>query len=117
MFLDDLQWADLASLKLIQLLVSEVESQYLLLIGAYRDNEVSAVHPLMLTLDEICQTEAKISTIALEPLNSSDLNYLVADTLNCSPKVAFPLTALVLQKQKETLSLQLNFLNCFMMMI
>ncbi|KAF3888011.1 MULTISPECIES: trifunctional serine/threonine-protein kinase/ATP-binding protein/sensor histidine kinase [Nostocales] len=100
MFLDDLQWADLASLKLIQLLVSEVESQYLLLIGAYRDNEVSAVHPLMLTLDEICQTEAKISTIALEPLNSSDLNYLVADTLNCSPKVAFPLTALVLQKTK-----------------
>ncbi|GAB1544540.1 AAA family ATPase [Scytonema sp. NUACC21] len=100
MFLDDLQWADFASLKLIQLLMSEVESQYLLLIGAYRDNEVSAVHPLMLTLDEIRQTQAKINTITLEPLNSCELNYLIADTLICSPELALPLTALVFQKTK-----------------
>jgi serine/threonine protein kinase len=50
LFLDDLQWADLASLKLMQLLVNGLEIRSLFLIGAYRDNEVSAVHPLMLTL-------------------------------------------------------------------
>src|ERR687885_2485644 len=52
-FLDDLQWADSASLKLMQLLMSEADTRYLLLIGAYRDNEVNPAHPLMLTLDEI----------------------------------------------------------------
>jgi predicted ATPase len=58
LFLDDLQWADSASLKLIGLLMSEPDSQYLLVIGAYRDNEVSATHPLMLTLEEIQKTGA-----------------------------------------------------------
>jgi serine/threonine protein kinase len=52
-FLDDLQWADSASLKLMQLLLSDGDTRCLLLIGAYRDNEVSPAHPLMLTLDEI----------------------------------------------------------------
>jgi serine/threonine protein kinase len=52
-FLDDLQWADSASLKLLQLLMTDTDSQYLLLIGAYRDNEVSATHPLMQTLEQI----------------------------------------------------------------
>ncbi|MEJ6485786.1 AAA family ATPase, partial [Nostoc punctiforme UO1] len=49
LFLDDLQWADSASLKLIQLLLTDSDSQYLLLIGAYRNNEVSPTHPLMQT--------------------------------------------------------------------
>jgi predicted ATPase len=52
-FLDDLQWIDSASLKLIELLMGQTDSHYLLLMGAYRDNEVSAAHPLILTLDEI----------------------------------------------------------------
>ena len=61
LFLDDLQWADSASLSLIKLLMSESERGYLLLIGAYRDNEVFPAHPLMLTLDEIAKTEGKIN--------------------------------------------------------
>ena len=52
-FLDDLQWADSASLKLMQLLMSETNTRYVLLMGAYRDNEVFPAHPMMLTLDEI----------------------------------------------------------------
>ncbi|WP_333397240.1 AAA family ATPase [Microcoleus sp. AT8-B4] len=52
-FLDDLQWADSASLKLIQLLVTDPDSKYLLTIGAYRDNEVSPVHPLIQTIEKI----------------------------------------------------------------
>ncbi|MEG4250847.1 AAA family ATPase [Microcoleus sp. Pol10D4] len=100
MFLDDLQWADSASLKLMQLLIGESQSSHLLLIGAYRDNEVSAAHPLMLTLDEVTKTGATVSTITLAALARTSLNQLVADTLNCSPRLAEPLTELVYQKTK-----------------
>ena len=97
-FLDDLQWADSASLQLIQVLTSATESGYLLLIGAYRDNEVSPTHPLMLTLGEIEKKQTPVSTITLPPLNSSQLNHLVADSLSCSGEFAQPLTDLVERK-------------------
>jgi serine/threonine protein kinase len=64
-FIDDLQWADSASLNLMQTLVCEKETQHLLLIGAYRDNEVSPVHPLMLTLDAISKENVEVNTITL----------------------------------------------------
>ncbi|NEO89831.1 MAG: AAA family ATPase [Moorea sp. SIO3G5] len=99
-FLDDLQWVDSASLKLMQLLMSETDTRYLLLIGAYRDNEVSPTHPLMLTLDEISKTEVKVNSITLAPLKHSDLNHLIADTLSCSEELAQPLTELVFRKTK-----------------
>ncbi|MEG4012425.1 MULTISPECIES: trifunctional serine/threonine-protein kinase/ATP-binding protein/sensor histidine kinase [unclassified Microcoleus] len=97
-FLDDLQWADSASLKLIQLLMSDIDNRYLLLIGAYRDNEVFPAHPLMLTLAEIQKTAAQVNTITLAPLDRADVNSLVADTLACSRALALPLTELVYQK-------------------
>ena len=97
-FLDDLQWADSASLKLMQLLVNESQLGYLLLLGAYRDNEVSPGHPLMLTLDEVRKAGTTLNTITLAPLGQISLNQLVADTLVCSPKLAQPLTELVYQK-------------------
>jgi len=98
MFLDDLQWADSASLRLMQLLVAESASGYLLVIGAYRDNEVFAAHPLMLTLDAMAKAGATVNTITLEPLSSESLNHLVADTLNCDRSWARPLANLVAQK-------------------
>ncbi|NDJ19615.1 trifunctional serine/threonine-protein kinase/ATP-binding protein/sensor histidine kinase [Myxacorys almedinensis] len=98
MFLDDLQWADAASLKLMQLLMSDGESHDLLLIGAYRDNEVSPSHPLMLTVDEIRATGTIVNTIALAPLTSADINQLVADALNCTPAAAHPLSELIYRK-------------------
>ena len=97
-FLDDIQWADSASMKLIQLLMNESNSGYLLLIGAYRDNEVSAAHPLMLTLDEIAKANATINKITLAPLSEASLNQLVADTLSCSLETTEILTQLVYQK-------------------
>lgn len=98
LFLDDLQWADSASLKLIQLLGSDPDSQYLLLIGAYRDNEVNAAHPLMLTLEEIQKTGTVVNHIALQPLNISDINLLLNDTLKCGLEKAKPLAELVFHK-------------------
>ncbi|MEC4816653.1 MAG: AAA family ATPase [Scytonema sp. PMC 1069.18] len=99
-FIDDLQWADSASLKFLQLLMSEIDSRYLLVIGAYRDNEVSATHPLMLTLREIEKSQATVNTITLAPLDQPSVNQLVADTFSCSLDLALPLTELIFSKTK-----------------
>ncbi|WP_392535215.1 AAA family ATPase [Nostoc sp. C117] len=97
-FLDDLQWADSASLNLLQLLMSEASSGSLLILGAYRDNEVFPTHPLILTLEQIQQAQAIVNTITLEPLVEITVNQLVADTLSCPKELAQPLTQLVYQK-------------------
>ncbi|MBD2356814.1 AAA family ATPase [Tolypothrix sp. FACHB-123] len=99
-FLDDLQWADMASLKLLQMLMSEQHISHLLLIGAYRNNEVSATHPLMLTLEAIRHDrhQKAITTINLSPLTALDINHLVADSLSCQEEKAFSLTKLIYQK-------------------
>ena len=81
-FLDDLQWADSASLKLIELLITDSDSKYLLLIGAYRDNEVYPTHPTIQTIDKIRQTGATVNNIVLQPLHLVDVEELIADTLN-----------------------------------
>jgi predicted ATPase/signal transduction histidine kinase/CheY-like chemotaxis protein len=98
LFLDDLQWADSASLKLIGLLMRDPDSQYLLLIGAYRDNEVSATHPLMLTLEEIQKTGAVVNNIVLQPLHINHVSQLVSDTLHSDTSKATPLAELVFNK-------------------
>ena len=97
-FIDDLQWADSASLKLMQLLIGDSQMGYLLLLGAYRDNEVFSAHPLILTLDELVKLGATINSITLAPLSQGDLNCWVADTLSCELQLASPLTELVYQK-------------------
>ncbi|MBW4618855.1 MAG: AAA family ATPase [Cyanosarcina radialis HA8281-LM2] len=94
-FIDDLQWADLASLKLMQLLVNASEIRSLFLIGAYRDNEVSAVHPLMLTLEEMKQAGVAIDSISLSPLTLEDTNRLLSDALKSSPEMTRSLAELV----------------------
>ncbi len=97
-FVDDLQWADSASLSLIQVLMSDIKTGCLLLLGAYRDNEVFAAHPLMLSLNDMKNAGATIHTITLQPLNFTSLNHLIADTLHAPVSVVQPLTELVMQK-------------------
>ncbi|WP_199247534.1 AAA family ATPase [[Phormidium] sp. ETS-05] len=80
-FLDDLQWADTASLKLIELLVTAPESKYLLLIGAYRDNEVSPTHPLIQTLGKIQDQGGTVENVLLGPLQLEHAQELIADTV------------------------------------
>ena len=82
LFLDDLQWADAASLKLIQVLMTDPDSQYLLLIGAYRDHEVSPIHPLVKTLEDIQQSGIAVNNIVLSPLEMAHVQQIVADTLS-----------------------------------
>lgn len=96
MFLDDLQWADSASLQLIKVLMED--SHYLLLLGAYRDNEVFPAHPFLLTIADLQQTGQVVNTLTLTPLNLQDTNQWIADTLHCSMERARPLTELVDRK-------------------
>ncbi|MEH2077320.1 MAG: AAA family ATPase [Nostoc sp.] len=99
-FLDDLQWADSASLKLMHLLMSEASKSYLLVIGAYRDNEVYSAHPLMLTIEEMRQEGITVNSIVLSALTQTDLNQLIADTLKYSTEQATAIANLVYQKTK-----------------
>src|SRR6266513_930198 len=94
LFLDDLQWLDAATLGLLEdLLRSDLEQ--LMLIGAYRDNEVTAAHPLMRKLDAIKAAGGKVAEIKLSPLAEEHLGQLVADALRCELEQAAPLAKLV----------------------
>jgi predicted ATPase len=98
-FLDDLQWADLGSLRLIQQLLSSSETPPVLWIGAYRDNEVSPSHPLVPVLEETRKAGARITELRLEPLSLPQVEQLVADTLpGAGPEVVAPLSVLVQEK-------------------
>ena len=68
LFLDDLQWLDAATLDLLEDLLTQRDIRHLLLIGAYRDNEVDAAHPLMRKLDAIRRAGATVQDIVLAPL-------------------------------------------------
>jgi PAS domain S-box-containing protein len=98
LFLDDLQWLDSASLELLEHLVSRSEVPYLLLVVAYRDNEVSQSHPLMRTLEVIREADASVHEIVLAPLTLEDIGRLVADTLHCEAERAQPMAQLVHEK-------------------
>jgi serine/threonine protein kinase len=98
LFLDELEWADIASLKLMQLLITAKDNHYLFIIGGYRDKEVSTIHPLQLILNEIQQIGIPIQLMYLSPLKLPDVNQLVAETLNCPLTMTFLLSKLVFEK-------------------
>ncbi|XZO00390.1 MAG: AAA family ATPase [Microcoleus sp.] len=97
-FLDDLQWADSATLKLIQLMIADADTQYLFLIGAYRDNEVNSTHPLMMALEDIRAGGATVKMIALAPLRREHINQMIADTFSSNIETVKPLSELVVRK-------------------
>ena len=94
-FLDDLQWADRESLQLIQLLITGWNSQYLFLIGAYRDNEVTDACPLALTVNAIEKSQATVRRISLTPLRQPHVCQLMLDTFCAVPETIEPLATLV----------------------
>ncbi|MCC2684476.1 MAG: putative sensor protein [Paenibacillaceae bacterium] len=92
LFLDDLQWADPASLKLIHALLGEPEPLPLLFIGAYRDHEVDDVHPLSLSIHHMESLGVEIREIRLAPLLLPDLNAMLADSLDVERAATFELS-------------------------
>ncbi len=99
LFLDDLQWADFASLKLLKYLITHADTPPLLLIGAYRDNEVNASHALAVVIEEARQAGARLTDLALGPLSLEQTRQLVADAFTgASMQVVTPLSELVYAK-------------------
>jgi PAS domain S-box-containing protein len=98
LFLDDLQWLDAATLDLLEDLLTRSDPQQLMVIGAYRDNEVTAAHPLMRKLDVIRRAGARVQEIRLAPLARDHVGQLIADALRCEPAGSAELAALLYEK-------------------
>jgi predicted ATPase/transcriptional regulator with GAF, ATPase, and Fis domain len=98
LFLDDLQWLDAATLDLLEDLLTQPDVRSLMLIGAYRDNEVDSAHPLLRKLETIRQAGAKVQDIVLMPLAHQDLAQLLADALHSEPERTAPLAELIHEK-------------------
>jgi len=110
-FVDDLQWADSATLSLLGPLLTSPRVKFLFLIGAYRDNEVDASHLLMRTLTALESAGAQLRRLALEPLRLPDVQLLMEDALRREPSDVEPLAALVLRKTDGNPFFVLQFLK------
>ena len=111
LFLDDLQWLDAATLDLLENLLTQADVQHLLLVGAYRDNEVDAAHPLRRKLAAIKNAGGKVAEITLAPLSLQDLGHLMADALHSEPRRSAPLTQLVHEKTEGNPFFVIQFLH------
>ncbi|WP_282423068.1 ATP-binding sensor histidine kinase [Polyangium sp. 15x6] len=98
LFVDDMQWADSASLALLQDLLTDPEVHSLLVVGSYRNSEVPLTHPMMLAMNEVRKSAVRVSDIVLGPLQKGQLAAFLSDTLRCSVEEAEPLSELVHEK-------------------
>ena len=97
-FLDDLQWVDADTLKLVERIAQDPERKPLLFLGAYRDNKVDTGHQLMISCEVIKKTGQPLQTIPLKPLNREDISQLLVHTCHCRPEEANPLAEVLLRK-------------------
>ncbi|XYH95612.1 AAA family ATPase [Sorangium sp. So ce1128] len=111
LFLDDLQWLDAGTLALLADLATHPDVRYLLLIGAYRDNEVDSSHPLMRRLEAIRKAGGIVQEIVLTPLSLDDVGRLVADALHDQPERVRPLSELVFEKTHGNPFFTIQFLT------
>jgi PAS domain S-box-containing protein len=111
LFLDDLQWLDAATLDLLEHLLGRTDMQHLMLIGAYRDNEVSPAHPLMRKLETIRQAGATVREIVLAPLTHEDLEQLIQDSLRCDRGLSISLARLLHEKTGGNPFFSIQFLS------
>jgi PAS domain S-box-containing protein len=98
LFLDDLQWLDTATLEMLEHLATHPAVRHLLLVGAYRDNEVGPSHPLRRILEAIRGAGGRVQETVLAPLKHDAIEQMVADSLHCDRVRAHPLARLIHQK-------------------
>ena len=111
LFLDDLQWLDAATLELLERLVTDPDVRHLLLVGAYRNNEVGPSHALIRTLGQIRKAGASVQEIVLTPLAPDDVGRLVTDTLHTEAEHVHPLAELVFEKTAGNAFFVIQFLT------
>lgn len=110
LFLDDLQWADLSSVRLIEQLVLDRDKQYIMIIGAYRDNEIDATHPIQLLFYKLKKAGLDAPIVSLNPLELTHINLILSNTLNCPLRESLPLAQLCLEKTKGNPFFLIQFL-------
>jgi len=111
LFIDDLQWADSASLDLLRVIMTDLEASHLLCIGAYRDNEVGPSHPLNSLIQSIQECQVKVEEITIGNLHEEHVNALIADSLRMSRETTRPLADLVVDKTGGNAYFVTQFLN------
>ncbi|SFH65605.1 AAA family ATPase [Bradyrhizobium sp. Gha] len=111
LFLDDLQWLDVATLDLIESLLAPSDLPYLFLIGAYRHNEVDAKHPLSRKLVAVRECGARVLEISLAPLTRGSVEQYTIDALRCEPARAAPLAQLMHEKSGGNPFFLIQFLS------
>ena len=111
LFLDDLQWLDSATLEVLEDLLTQADVQHLLIIGAYRDNEVNSVHPLARKLAGIRKAGASITEIKLGPLSQEDVARLITDTLQGEVGAVVPLAQAIYKKTAGNPFFTIQFLS------
>jgi histidine kinase len=99
LFMDDLQWTDSGSFDVLHQILTNTELRNLLVIGAYRDNEVNASHPFQLFLRRLQKETQRTNTILkLQALSYEETNLFIADSLRLPPNTTQPLTEILLDK-------------------
>jgi predicted ATPase/signal transduction histidine kinase/tRNA A-37 threonylcarbamoyl transferase component Bud32 len=98
LFLDDLQWADSSTLNFIELLISNIDTRYFLIIGAYRDNEIQKTHPLVKLIEDVSAAITNVEKIELNSLGIDHVNQLVSETLKHELERSKPLATICYQK-------------------
>jgi predicted ATPase/two-component sensor histidine kinase len=111
LFLDDVQWIDAATLRFLESMVIGNDVRHVLLIAAYRDNEVGAGHPLQSSLDLMRAAEVRVETLVMQPLTVHELDCLVSDALHCTRPQAQQLAQLLKSKTDGNPFFVIQFLN------
>lgn len=100
LFLDDLQWADASSTRLLQHVLTAAGARHVLVIGAYRELEIDAAHPLSLMLQELRQAGVRRHEITLDPLGQPHIAHLLSDALGCGVEAVGGLSAALFEKTR-----------------
>ena len=111
LFADDLQWVDPASLALLKAIMCDDKMSHMLIIGAYRENEVNSSHPFIIMVDELKKENAVVNTIHLANLKQEDIRHLLADCLLCELEHGQLLTDLIYQKTQGNAFFTHRFLH------
>ncbi len=98
LFLDDLQWSDAPSLKLIELFMAIPEQTHIFIIAAYRENDIDAAHPIQSLLENLKKSGAQVSALTLSPLDFAQVNLWISDTLGMDPETTKPLARICFEK-------------------
>jgi predicted ATPase/serine phosphatase RsbU (regulator of sigma subunit) len=110
-FLDDLQWTDISTLKFLETLILDFTTNYLLIIGAYRDSEVDSSHPLTALFENLKRKNSVVNFINLRPLEINHINNLLSESLNSDPPDIGDLSGLFLEKTNGNPFFLRQFLN------